>query len=1525
MYRPALVTAVAVALSAVVLPAAALSAVAATGTMQAQQAESFDALVFSKTTNFYHESIPYGVAAIEALGEEHGFNVVVSDDAANFTDETLAEFEVVIFNNTNSTPQAGNLLNEEQRAAFQRYIQGGGGFVGIHSASGTERDWEWYGELVGAFFLSHPPIQEVEVEVDDPVHPSTSHLPQEWVRTEEPYDFVTNPRGDVHVLASFDSKSYTGHRMGADHPITWCQNFDGGRSWYTGMGHNPSAFTDEPLFVQHLLGGIQWAAGVVDGDCGATSNHNFEKVLLDGNTDDPLAMDIDETGRVFYVQRGGAVKVFDPTTAQTETVATFDVLVEHTHGMHGIVLDPDFAENHWLYLYYSPIDDEDTVIARFTYDEATGTIDMASRQVLFELPSQREVNAHEGGGMDFDAQGNLYVATGDNSSPCCSGYGATDERPGFEYNDAQRSSANTNDLRGKILRVHPEDDGTYTIPAGNLFPPGTANTRPEIYVMGLRNPYRIHVDEETGWLYWGDVGPDARVDSDTRGSKGFDEWNQARAAGNFGWPHCIGANQAYNDFDYATSESGPLYDCAGGPVNDSPNNTGLTQLPPAQPAWLPYPYDVSPEYPELGSGGRLAIGGPTYHFDPDNPSEAKFPEYYDDTVLIAEWTRNAIFEVKLDEAGQPAIINPFMPGVEFLRPIDLQFGPDGSLYVIEWGTNYGGSGRGDPNTDSGIYKINYARPGERSPVARATATPTSGQPPLTVEFSSEGSGDPDEHPIEYAWDFESDGTVDSTEANPTHTYTERGNVTARLTVTDPTGRTGIVNLPISVGNTAPEVEMIEPVDGQFFDFGEPVGFEVEVADAEDGTSGDGIDCQQVITQPYLGHDQHGHPLEQYHGCTGEIQTIVDDGHGEHDNIYYIVDSTYTDQGADGVEPLTGGDSAILQPRLKQAEHWTSASDVVLFDTEEGTGNRMVGQIGHGDYLSFEPINLRGVDQVDVRYASAGTGGTIELRVDAVDGPLVGSGRLEPTGDSYAFENVTIPVEDPGGSHELFLVFTNNPGDTYLFNLDSLRFGHTVLDGVRAAHAQVRALRAAVAEHGAALTDEQSAYLNSTADRMDVELAGALETASDDPGFDRHLDRALMFANQGRQWVRGQQLDGAMADDVAAGLLVPLDAAATALQTALSRADGVSAALVPGDGAVTAGETVRVEASLTNDGDTELRAPAVELTVPDGWQAEPAGPTSAASLAPGATLTGAWDVSVPVGATLGEVSLTGAAGYAHIGRDRVVVSLSAPLTVRPAVEATQVAVAAPVFSGRETTATVTVANHRSAAAADVTATVSVPDGWTAGSATATVAAGETVTLDVPVTAPAAGPAAGQLTEAQLTATVTAPGVVVGGAPAAATYAVPHGDDLVLALDGGSPTSPVLESYAPLSPDHAWDEARGYGWVTGAPLQRDRGHPDALRRDFVLDNRGPGVLRLTLPPGQHAVSLLTGDPNFSTSGFVVEADGQVVVPARATLPTGTYAWEQFTLDGGTEGRTVDLRLSSPTGNYWRILALLVDDTA
>ena len=216
----------------------------------------FSVLVFSKTTGFRHDSIPQGIAALEALGAEHGFAVDRTEDAARFSDAVLARYKVVVFLNT-----TGNILDVGEKAAFERYIRSGGGFVGIHSASDTEYGWPWYGRLVGTWFASHPQIQRATVHIANPDHPSMKGLPLLWERTDEWYNFRINPRGTVQVLATLDEATYSGGAMGADHPIAWCHEMEGGRSWYTGMGHTQESYA-EPLFRLHLLGGIESAAGL---------------------------------------------------------------------------------------------------------------------------------------------------------------------------------------------------------------------------------------------------------------------------------------------------------------------------------------------------------------------------------------------------------------------------------------------------------------------------------------------------------------------------------------------------------------------------------------------------------------------------------------------------------------------------------------------------------------------------------------------------------------------------------------------------------------------------------------------------------------------------------------------------------------------------------------------------------------------------------------------------------------------------------------------------------------------------------------------------------------------------------------------------------------------------------------------------------------------------------------------------------------------------------------------------------------
>lgn len=226
---------------------------------RAQQAQArHNVLVFSRTTGFRHDSIPDAIAAVRALGDQNRFGVDASEDPSVFTDSRLAGYSAVIFLLT-----TGHILEADQQAAFERYVQAGNGFVGVHSAADTEYGWSFYGGLVGAYFASHPDIQTASIQREDSNHPSTVSLPDLWVWTDEWYNFQTNPRdtSDIHVLASLDEASYSGGTMG-DHPIAWYHTYAGGRAWYTAGGHTSESYS-EPLFLAHLLGGIEYAAGAV--------------------------------------------------------------------------------------------------------------------------------------------------------------------------------------------------------------------------------------------------------------------------------------------------------------------------------------------------------------------------------------------------------------------------------------------------------------------------------------------------------------------------------------------------------------------------------------------------------------------------------------------------------------------------------------------------------------------------------------------------------------------------------------------------------------------------------------------------------------------------------------------------------------------------------------------------------------------------------------------------------------------------------------------------------------------------------------------------------------------------------------------------------------------------------------------------------------------------------------------------------------------------------------------------------------
>ena len=437
----------------------------------------------------------------------------------------------------------------------------------------------------------------------------------------------------------------------------------------------------------------------------------FRKVVLEAVCDNPMELAPLPDGRVLFIERFGKVRIWKPDTQSTVLAATLAV---HGHlnainarevdrgsweaGVLGVAIAPDFARSRWVYIYYSPAGDTpENRLSRFVLNG--DALDLASEKVILRVPTQREVCCHEAGSTAFDAVGNLFLSTGDNTNPFESdGFSPTDYRDGRYKFDAARSSGNANDLRGKILRIHPEPDGTYTVPKGNLFPPGTPQTKPEIFVMGCRNPFRISVDKPTGTLSWGEVGPDARETREERGPAGFDEINRTRTAGNFGWPFLIADNRPYRQYDFASKQSGASQDPAK-PLNLSPNNTGPKELPPGRPAWLYYTYGPSTRFPAVGSGGRTACAGPVYHYDAKLKSSRKLPKAYDGCLFVYDWERHWILAVHPTAAGEPGRIERFAPEIKLKRPIEMELGPDGALYVIEFGTAW------ENNKDSQVIRI----------------------------------------------------------------------------------------------------------------------------------------------------------------------------------------------------------------------------------------------------------------------------------------------------------------------------------------------------------------------------------------------------------------------------------------------------------------------------------------------------------------------------------------------------------------------------------------------------------------------------------------------------------------------------------------------------------------------------------------------------------------------------------------------------------------------------------------------------
>ncbi|MEU5655320.1 ThuA domain-containing protein [Streptomyces sp. NPDC047737] len=980
----------------------------------------FRVLVFSgRSAAATPDPVPAAVSALRRLGAENGFGVEATDDPAVFEDDGLARFDTVVFNNTASAQNGA--LDSGERAALRRYIRAGGGWVGLHDASADTGDWDWYEGLVGAELDRATSPQTGRIRVLDHAHPSTVTLPDLWEHTEHWPSWRADP-GAVHPLARIRVGE------GVDHPWSWCQNYDGGRSWFTAGGSVPSAFEDE-AFLAHLLGGIEWAAGAAKGDCTATQAGAFRRTALAaGGLTDPVDVAVAPDRRVFVAERTGELKAVDQRTARISTALDLAYAPEaatRSDGLIALALDPGFEENGRLYLLHTGATGSRLHLSRFTM---RGTrVDPASEKRLISLPGRRSTSggaSSSSGSLAFDAAGHLYAASGDSTLPS--------------------ASAASEDLRGAILRITPQDDGTYTVPEGNLFAPGTAGTAPEIYATGMRNPYRFTVDRKGGALLIADDGTDGAVG-----------YSRITEAGRIGRPYCAGG-----------APGDPV--CAPR-VAGSP---GATDQAPA----------------------AGAMSGPVYAYDPGNPYRTGFPEYFAGKWLTYDRTArrfrtlsfqrsDQVFPSGLPkaESGELQSVDGVFGDMEWGRPAAAVFGPDGALYVIDPGLGSGTDGEGGSEGE-GVFRIDHVGDG-RFPEAGITSDRDNGSAPLTVTFTgratdtgtttSAGAGagggtgartdtgaGPGSRPaaaerVTYAWDFDGDGVTDSTQASPSYTYRTAGLHTARLTVTVPGGASATAGRAITVGNTRPRVTVRRPSDGGLFRFGDTIGLTVDVADEEDGGGVEGgaradVDCSRVLVRSLLGHPTRLLPRAGSSGCHGSIATKPGAGTGAG---LHRVTVEYTDEGARGAPELTGSAWLTLRTAFQEAERFTSTGGghggAVAGSRAHTSDGRALTEIEDGDWVAFAPVDLAGVRSVTVGATPCGLGGTVQFRSGSPSGPLLGSlpvpAGAEGGGATRGGGVVsrTAELRSPGGDARLYLVFLNARWRSEapdLFTVDWLRFG-----------------------------------------------------------------------------------------------------------------------------------------------------------------------------------------------------------------------------------------------------------------------------------------------------------------------------------------------------------------------------------------------------------------------------------------------------------------------------------------------------
>jgi cytochrome c len=557
--------------------------------------------------------------------------------------------------------------------------------------------------------------------------------------------------------------------------------------------------------------------------------NRFEKEILVPAARDAIQMEVLPGGDVIFAEFWGTIKRWDAKSGGVSILGTVPTYAKGEIGLLGMAVARDFEQSGHVYALFAPTAKIGTVrVSRFTVKD--GRMAAESEMELLSWPYDTEHVFHMGGAMWMDGKGDLYIGNGDN---CHYDPGLPqDTRPDRKNWDAFRSAANSRDLRGKVLRIHPKPEGGYSIPEGNLFADGK-DGRPEVFAMGVRNPFRLTVDDKTGTLYFADVGPNIMPSLGVK-PDGYEELNATQTAGNFGWPLFVGPNEALPLYDFAANKEIKRYDPQSS-ENLSPRNTGIQKLPPAKPALIWYSSLPSKDFPTVGSGGRSIMAGPVYRYDEANPSPIKLPEALDGRLFIYEWMRNWIQTVKLDTVGPE--IEPFLPEWNLRRPIDMKIGPDGALYMIEYGDQWW------ENNDSRIVRVVYRR-GNRAPVAKLTANETAGKQPLSLSFDATASRDPDGDALKFVWSIAGKEQTGSDGAKFAHTFDQPGSYEVSVTALDASGAKSTAKEMIHVGNGRPVVRFESPAHGSFFDWDSKILYKVSVTE----TDGDAVQTNLATVQ-----------------------------------------------------------------------------------------------------------------------------------------------------------------------------------------------------------------------------------------------------------------------------------------------------------------------------------------------------------------------------------------------------------------------------------------------------------------------------------------------------------------------------------------------------------------------------------------------------------------------------------------------------------------------------------------------------